>query len=157
MRWLTVLSLLITAGTALAASESDLLPPEEAFVVDARAVDQHTVKVRWIIAEGYYLYRERIAFEIETPGYQLGAPRYPAGKIKEDPYFGRTETYRHQVIIELPIERAAATATALVLIARSQGCADLGVCYPPQERRVTIELPQQSRSRPPGNRVIAAH
>ncbi|KAA3627137.1 MAG: hypothetical protein DWQ09_13755 [Proteobacteria bacterium] len=156
MRWLVAFSTLFATG-AIYAADSDLLPPEQAFVVEAHAADQGTVKARWIIADGYYLYRERISFEIETPGYQLGTPRYPAGKIKEDPFFGRTETYRHQVLIDLPIEHRAAGGATLVLIARSQGCADLGVCYPPQERRVTIELPKQSRWLQPAYRLIAAH
>lgn len=155
MRWLIACLSLFALETTFAASEEDLLPPEQAFVVEARAVDRHTVKARWLIAEGYYLYRERITFETGTHGYRLGEPRYPMGKIKEDPFFGRTETYRHQVIVELPIENLGASGNTLVLIARSQGCADLGVCYPPQERRVTVELPLQNPAGRQADTMIA--
>ncbi len=146
MQWLIAAFLALFAGTSLAASEDELLPPEEAFVVEAHAVDASTVTARWTIAECCYLYRDRMAFEVETPGYRLGEPRYPAGKIKDDPYFGRMETYRHEVVIELPVERLTSSDTDLVLIARSQGCADLGVCYPPQERRISVKLPRPLQS-----------
>lgn len=144
MRWIIAIFVFLFAGVSFAASEDDLLPPEKAFIVEAQLVDQQTIRARWIIAEGYYLYRERIGFDIESPGYQLGIPRYPKGKVKDDPFFGRMETYRHQVTIEIPIERSISQGP-LVLIARSQGCADLGVCYPPQERRVTLNLAGQER------------
>lgn len=159
MRWLIAVSCLLALGTSFAASDEELLPAEQAFVVEARALDASTVAARWIIADGYYLYRDRITFESETPAYRLGTPDYPAGKIKEDPYFGRMETYRHEVVVKLPVERLASSDADLVLIAHSQGCADLGVCYPPQERRIKVHLPlpQHSDSAQPAARNLATN
>ena len=81
------------------------------------------------------MYRERFGFESNTAGITLGEPSYPAGKIKDDPGFGKVETYRKQVSVEIPLIRDAATSSAieLSLKTKAQGCADIGVCYPPQK------------------------
>ncbi|GAB4354123.1 MAG: hypothetical protein Kow006_19640 [Gammaproteobacteria bacterium] len=139
----------LIGGNALAASQDELLPPDVAFVVEVRAIDANTLRARWIIADGYFLYREKISFSTTTPGYRIGEIRFPPGKIKDDPYFGRTETYRHQIMVDIPLQRDAGAPATLTLVARSQGCADLGVCYPPQSRNISIRLPQESRSEKP--------
>ena len=125
-------------GIPAAALEPKLLPNERAFAFSARGVDDRTVEARFVIADGYYLYRDRIKFTIE-PG-TLGEATLPPGKPKEDQFFGKVETYRNQVVIKLPLD-AAAPGRAVTVNAESQGCADLGVCYPPQIQKVTLTLP----------------
>lgn len=126
------------AGVAIAASP-DLLPPERAFALSARGLDSSTVEARFAVADGYYLYREKLRFSIE-PLSLSSAPALPAGIVKEDAFFGRVETYRGEVVVRLSLERPAAGST-VTLKAESQGCADIGVCYPPQMQQVKLALP----------------
>jgi thiol:disulfide interchange protein DsbD len=122
-----------------AALQQELLEPEKAFQFDARVVDATAIEVRYRIADGYYLYRDKFKFDMQPADAAAGAPRIPPGKVKEDPYFGKVETYRGEVRIVLPV-RAVDGAGPLKLVATSQGCADLGVCYVPQEHRAELRL-----------------
>jgi thioredoxin:protein disulfide reductase len=125
--------------TALAA-DAELLPPEQAFRYSARALDSRTLEARFVIADGYYLYRDKFNFAVAPDGAVLGAPELPAGKIKTDQFFGKVETYRGTVVVKLPLGGAAA-GQSVVLTADSQGCADVGVCYPPTRQKLTLALP----------------
>ena len=116
------------------------LPPEKAFRFSARLVDPQTVEARFAIAEGYYLYRDKIHFTVEPAAAGLAVPRLPEGKIKEDQFFGRVETYRGDVVVSLALKDAK-PGQQVVLAAESQGCADIGICYPPTVQRVTLALP----------------
>jgi len=116
------------------------LPPEQAFKLSARMLNAQTILVRYDIVRGYYMYRAKFSFE--APPAQLGAPDLPPGKKKDDPNFGPVETYRDGVEIKVPVQQAVVGATPAVLRlkATSQGCADLGICYPPQEQFVELKL-----------------
>jgi thiol:disulfide interchange protein DsbD len=124
--------------TPPAAAELELLPNERAFAFSARGMSDRNVEVQFVIADGYYLYRDKLRFTV-VPG-AIGPARFPAGKIKEDKFFGRVETYRKQIAIRLPLE-APLPGRTVTVNAESQGCADAGVCYPPQVQKVTIVLP----------------
>jgi thiol:disulfide interchange protein DsbD len=119
-------------------SAAELLEPEKAFAMSARALDARTVEVRFAIADGYYMYRDRFRFAAD-PGSnaQLGAPQLPPGVKTKDQFFGETEIYRRQVAVLLPVEGAQGT---LNLRVTSQGCADIGVCYVPMDSRASIQL-----------------
>ncbi|GIK86020.1 MAG: hypothetical protein BroJett026_15010 [Betaproteobacteria bacterium] len=132
-----VASLVFHVGTASA--EIKLLPPEEAFRYAARAVDGGTVEARFDIADGYYLYRDKLRFAVE-PGPLAGGVALPAGKVKDDEFFGRVETYRDRVLVRIPIAPAA-PGQSVTVQADSQGCADVGVCYPPVSQRITVVVP----------------
>ncbi|MDD3518480.1 MAG: protein-disulfide reductase DsbD [Chromatiales bacterium] len=119
----------------------DLLEPEKAFALDARMQDADTLVAEWQIADGYYLYREKFEFASETAGIRLGEPRIPRGKLKKDEFFGEVETFRGSVRIEIPLLREAGAPTTLALRTVSQGCADIGVCYPPLTQKANLELP----------------
>ena len=83
-----------------APSADDLLEPERAFRFSARALDARTLEVTYRIEPGYYLYREKFKFTIEPAAAgTLAAPRFPAGEIHQDAFFGKTETYRKDVRI----------------------------------------------------------
>jgi thiol:disulfide interchange protein DsbD len=124
-----------------AGSTAELLPPEKAFAMSARALDATGVEVRFAIADGYYMYRERFKFALED-GVQakLGAPQLPKGERKKDEFFGDVETYRKAVRVRIPVERASPEAQTLKLVVTSQGCADVGVCYVPMESKATLRL-----------------
>ena len=141
---LSILLLLPMAG-AHAAGADELLEPDKAFRFSARALDAATVEVRYAIADGYYLYRERFRFVVEPVAVTLGQPQFPKGLIHEDKFFGKQETYRKEVRIRLPVE--AAGAERLKLQVTSQGCADLGVCYVPQVQSADLRLASLGGSR----------
>jgi thiol:disulfide interchange protein DsbD len=97
--------------------------------------------VRFEITKGYYLYRDKFRFAVEPVNVQLGTPVLPKGKEKNDPNFGQVEVYYQEAVIRLPVERNISGILPLTLNITSQGCADIGVCYPPQKQTVSLELP----------------
>jgi thiol:disulfide interchange protein DsbD len=143
---LPLLALLLSFN--LFAQDEELLEPDQAFALSVTAVDATTLQARWDIAEGYYLYRSKFRFSSDTPGITLGEPQFPAGKIKHDEFFGDVEIYRGSVTVTIPVERSANAPGTLALTATSQGCADLGVCYPPQRQQRKVSLPAQSTVAP---------
>src|SRR6266571_1014556 len=139
MRQLLLIVLVLLRVPAVhAAGADELLEPDKAFRFSARALDAATLEVRYAIADGYYLYRERFRFAAEPASVTLGRPQFPKGEIHEDKFFGKQETYRKEVRIRLPLE--AAGAERLKLLVTSQGCADLGVCYVPQVQSAELRL-----------------
>ena len=98
-------------------------------------------KSRFEIAKGYYLYRDKFKFAVDGESVALGSPVFPKGKEKIDENFGKVEVYYKNVAIRLPVERNASGTLPLKLNVTSQGCADAGVCYPPQTQTVSVELP----------------
>jgi thiol:disulfide interchange protein DsbD len=129
------LAFLLTWGglVSSARADDDFLPPEQAFKLSARMLDPHTAVVSYAIADGYYMYRERFKFAAE--GAKLGAAQVPAGKIKFDETFNKdVETYHKGVEIRIPVEGSG----PFTLNVTGQGCADKGLCYPPQDAAVQL-------------------
>jgi len=143
MHRLLLIALLLSS--AHGASADELLEPEKAFRFSARALDAGTAEVRYAIADGYYLYRERFRFAAEPATVTLGQPQFPKGEIHEDRFFGKQETYRKEVRIRLPIESSGADRVKLLVT--SQGCADVGVCYVPQVQSAELRLASAERTR----------
>ena len=123
------------------AQEQELLPPEEAFALSAR-VDGERLIAEYRIAPGYYMYRERFEFAVDSGDApaRFGDAVIPPGKVKHDEFFGEVETYRDQVRIELPLVFDGAPASRLLVKMVSQGCADIGVCYPPLKQALDVDL-----------------
>ena len=141
-RWYIALAAL-ALGVALPSYGQNPLPPDKAFRFSARLLDGQTVEARFAIAEGYYLYRDRIHFVVEPASAGLTVPPLPEGKVKEDQFFGRVETYRGGVVVNLALTDVK-PGQQVVIAAESQGCADIGLCYPPTVQRVTLALPEAS-------------
>lgn len=139
-----LLTATISTTTPAQITPDDLLPVEDAFSLNATAqADQ--VRLTWQIADGYYMYRHAFRVETETDGIVLGELDIPPGEKTFDEFFGETETYRNAVELVVPlIERSNSGMVTLNI--RSQGCADLGVCYPPHRQRIELELPVPARS-----------
>jgi thiol:disulfide interchange protein DsbD len=116
------------------------LSPDKAFLFSAKALDAQTVEARFTIADGYYLYRDKIHFAIDPASGALLTPALPVGKIKQDEFFGRVETYRGSMTVNLAV-RNFTPGKPLVIHAESQGCADIGICYPPTTQTATVALP----------------
>ena len=142
---LLIARLFFLVPAAHAAGADELLEPDKAFGFSARALDAATVEVRYAIADGYYLYRDRFRFAAEPASVTLGQPQFPKGQVHEDKFFGKQETYRKEVRIRLPVE--AAGAERLKLLVTSQGCADVGVCYVPQVQSAELRLASLGGSR----------
>lgn len=152
-RLLWVLAVSAVGVQALAA-DRDLLPPDQAFRLSARLHKPDEVLVRFAVAPGYYLYRDKLAFSVETSAATLGKANLPRGQVKEDEFFGRVEIYRDEVVIRIPV-KAAGGSDRFTLIARSQGCADAGVCYTPQRQQVIVGpgSPERQADAPRGGTV----
>ena len=125
--------------SSVAAAEPKLLEPERAFALSVQPIDEKSVEVRFVIASGYYLYREKMKFSVE-PAVLASTPPLPPGAPKDDPFFGAVETYRDQFAVRLPLAGAGPGLKVTVKV-ESQGCAEAGVCYPPQVQSVTVALP----------------
>lgn len=136
-RWLFTVLLLLTT---LVHGE-EFLDPAVAFRPTVHAIDGQSIEVRFEIAKGYYLYRDKFRFAADPETVQLGTPLLPPGKEKSDETFGKVEVYYHSVSIRLPVERNSSGPLPLTLKVTSQGCADAGVCYPPQQQKLTLQLP----------------
>jgi thiol:disulfide interchange protein DsbD len=133
---LRLLSAFLIACTVLlspARADDDFLPPEQAFKFSARMLDPHTVQVSYAIADGYYMYRER--FKFAAAGAALGEAQVPPGKVKFDETFNKeVETYHHAIAIRIPVQGEG----PFTLTVTGQGCADKGLCYPPQDATVRL-------------------
>ncbi|MGD9095425.1 MAG: protein-disulfide reductase DsbD family protein, partial [Chromatiales bacterium] len=138
-RFLTFLILLL-AAPALFAFDDDFLMPDEAFKPTVTA-DGNTITASWEIAEGYYLYKEKFRFESQTPEVTLGEPGFPPAEmhhgIKPNGEEGEVEVYFNEVSVSIPVKSGSGAADILV---RYQGCAEKGLCYPPQKKTYTLEL-----------------
>jgi thiol:disulfide interchange protein DsbD len=123
-------------------SGDEFLPPELAFKVDARATAPDRIEIIYGVTKGYYLYRNKLKFS--TPANDraaLGQAALPEGETKTDEYFGTQQVYHHDFVAQLPVSRAGATALTLPVKLTWQGCADAGLCYPPQSQVFDITLP----------------
>jgi len=126
------------------------LPPDKAFRFTARLLDARTVEARFRIADGYYLYRDKIHFAVEPATAGLSVPKLPDGTVKEDPFFGHVETYRGEVVVKLALTDPQ-PGQRIVVVAESQGCADIGICYPPTVQRAPVALPEGSMTPVPAS------
>lgn len=124
-----------TLGAASLSNGADFLPVHEAFKLDLVQADAHTIKLRFVATDGYYLYRHRFQFRTEPADIALGTPNIPKGEAKHDEFFGDVEVYHGVLDIELP----RTDARAFTLLVGYQGCADKGLCYPPETERLSID------------------
>jgi thiol:disulfide interchange protein len=144
---LCALLLAVALPAAGAVDETQLLPVDEAFALQARAPARDRIEIDWTIADDYYLYRHRTSVRVVEGGFEAGPLQLPAGKRHVDEFFGEVETYRGRLAAVLP-GTAAGDAGTLVLEVKYQGCADAGVCYPPQTRRLDVALPASGDADP---------
>lgn len=134
--------LLVLAGGTRVAWAQQFLPADQAFSVDAAGAGPSQLDVRLTVAKGTYLYRERLAAQL-TPA-QGGQPvtlewAVPAGEIKHDPNFDKdVEVYHHDVAAKLSVPAGLSGVQRLKLT--YQGCADAGICYPPQNKLFDVQL-----------------
>ena len=123
-------------GASSLNNSSDFLPVREAFKLELRENTADHLTLRFVPADGYYLYRHRFQFRTEPADINLGDAQLPAGEKKHDEYFGDVEVYHG--IIDVMLPRPATAQGPFTLVVTYQGCADKGLCYPPETERLSI-------------------
>jgi len=125
-------------------ADREFLPPTEAFRVSATALAADRIRVSFMVAPGYYLYQKRLkaALEGAPAGVTLTPVTWPAGSAHNDEYFGQQTVYPESFEAELVVQRGTTTGALTVgLVIGLQGCAEAGLCYPPDTRHITVALP----------------
>jgi thiol:disulfide interchange protein DsbD len=143
MRFLASLLLVcLGVGTTTAQAEEYVpLPVEQVFQVGAIASAPDRIEVIFQVRPGHYLYRGKLLFKADGQPAALGTPDIPAGEKKSDQFFGEQEVYHHDLVVKLPVSRASKEPLTLLLEVGYQGCADAGLCYPPQRKKLEVEMP----------------
>jgi len=116
-------------------NSADFLPVREAFQLSLVESTPQSITLRFVATEGYYLYRHRFQFRADPADVGLGAAQLPDGEKKHDEYFGDVEVYHGILDVVLP----RADQRAFTLAVTYQGCADKGLCYPPETERLSID------------------
>ncbi len=142
---LLLLSTLLFAPATLAVDEKDLLPIDQAFVLSAKVIARDKIEFTWKIAPGYYLYKHRMGVSSVDGKFKTNALQLPEGAHKKDQFFGDVQTYRN-TIVGIQTGTAADDATRVSFLVKYQGCADLGVCYPPHKKTITLALPAATQT-----------
>ncbi len=122
-----------------AKSDADFLLADQAFVLSAESGSRDRVRLRWDIADDYYLYRDKVTVKTAATDVQLGSVSIPGGEQKHDEYFGEQVVFHEQMLADVAVT-AAAGVTEVPLEITYQGCADAGLCYPPIKKTVVVKL-----------------
>lgn len=125
-----------TLGGAAIDNSKDFLPVRQAFQLNLIDTSPESIKLQFVATEGYYLYRHRFQFRTEPADIGLGAAQLPDGEKKHDEYFGDVEVYHGILDVNLP--RKSGDTRPFTLVVTYQGCADKGLCYPPETERLSI-------------------
>jgi thiol:disulfide interchange protein DsbD len=140
LRRIGLILLTLFSFSVSAVDIKDILPPEQAFKLSATAHAADRVELEMLIAPGYHLYRDKFKFQSKTESIQLGPIDLPAGRVEHDSVFGDMSVYRDALKISVPLINPQ-QQKQLGLLVKYQGCADIGVCYPPQKVLLELNLP----------------
>lgn len=120
-------------------NSNDFLPVHQAFRLELTGSTPEAVELRFIAAEGYYLYRHTLSFSAEPDSIGIQPAQLPPGQRKTDEFFGEVDVYYGILDIRVPISNPGNQPFKLNV--RYQGCADKGLCYPPETRTFDIGDP----------------
>jgi len=140
---------LSTTATRVLALESlfgdgpEPLPVEEAFAPELSNVSADQLQISFTIADGYYLYQKKMSFESDDSAVILGAPVFGKALIQEDDYFGKSKVFRDTTSMSVPLTNTSAKSEFVIAVG-FQGCADMGLCYPPTKTEFKVALPAQT-------------
>ena len=127
------------AAKSLFGEQADILSAEQAFIPSVTAGKGSSAEVTFTIADGYYLYRDKLSFSSADNGVTIGDPTLPPSQVIDDEFFGQMHTYRNTATVTLPIERADNLRDINITVG-FQGCADIGLCYPPVTQILQVQL-----------------
>ena len=123
-------------------SQDRILEADQAFQLTVSAPDPLTLEARWIIAPGYYLYRDKFRLSLpDAQGIAITGMTLPPGELKNDPYFGPQQVFHGEAVVVARLQRELSGAHTAQMKADYQGCAEIGVCYPPLSQTVSVALP----------------
>ncbi len=129
----------LSYGIIAVAQDDEPLRPADAYRY-AVADTGDAIEIDWSIEDGYYLYREKMSFESSTAAVVLGEPEMPEGLEHEDEFFGKQQIYRGNFFVRVPFTINGDRPDSMEFVLKSQGCADMGLCYPPQTWREEVKL-----------------
>ena len=115
------------------------LAAEKAFGVEISSRDKQTLLASFRVAPGYYLYRKKINFTVSNGNGLISELRFPQGEIKNDPNFGKLEVYHQSFQVEIRLDQTD-PVKPVILEAVYQGCSEQGLCYPPINQTLTVDL-----------------
>ncbi|MDP2695457.1 MAG: protein-disulfide reductase DsbD [Gallionella sp.] len=121
--------------------QPNFLPPDQAFGLQVTVRDAHTLQASFNVTPGYYLYRDKIKFEVKDGAAKIRAVTLPRGEMKQDPSFGKTEVFHRSFQAEITLNRPNDAANGITLDATYMGCSDEGLCYPPIKKAIVLTLP----------------
>ncbi|MBN6739693.1 protein-disulfide reductase DsbD [Acidithiobacillus sp. MC6.1] len=124
------------------------LAPDQAFRFEASLRGHDQLQLRWNVAPGYHLYRDRIKFSVTPDSIILGHYTLPTGMMLNDPAFGKVRVLEGQNTLTVPFTIQGTAPAFIELKATYQGCANAGVCYPEQAKTIRLALPQQAMASP---------
>jgi thiol:disulfide interchange protein DsbD len=122
-----------------AKSDADFLPVDQAFVLTASSPARDRLRLHWVIADDYYLYRDKVVVTTTAADVQLGKPSIPGGETQHDEYFGEQVVFHGEMVADVGVS-AAAGVTEVPIEVTYQGCADAGLCYPPTKKTFVVTL-----------------
>lgn len=129
-----LLTLAPAAGEEFSTTPS-FLPVHEAFKVSAIGTPD-AIQVYLVAAPGYYFYKSKLSFSVAGTGVTAGSALLPAGELKTDPYFGDVLVYHGTASARVPVENHG--AGGFIVRVGFQGCAEKGLCYPPDFKDIQI-------------------
>ena len=126
---------------SLGGAEDDILDPDDAFKI-SYDTQPGLFKVNWEIADGHYLYRDKMQVTTEEPGINSNSLIMPQGDAKDDPIFNKTlYVFHNNVEIALPYQYNNSGDKEATFKVKYQGCSEIsGICYPPQTKKFTVKL-----------------
>ena len=150
---LILLFFLFLLCTGFSNTQQELLSVDQAFPysvsIDHSDAQSTTLNVEWNIADGYYLYQKKFSFKTPDSNIKFGDPVFPDSKVMQDEFFGEVKIHRGLTQIRIPVESSSTPPSRLDLEIGFQGCADIGICYPPQTQRVSTAWPNAPQNQSP--------
>ena len=123
------------------AKQPNFLPPDQAFALQVTVRDARTLQASFNVTPGYYLYHDKIRFEVKDGAAKILAVNLPRGEMKQDPSFGNVEVFHRSFQAEITLDRPFDAATGMTLSAVYMGCSEEGLCYPPINKTIQLDLP----------------
>ena len=123
------------------AKQPNFLPPDQAFALQVTVRDARTLQASFNVTPGYYLYHDKIRFEVKDGAAKILAVNLPRGEMKQDPSFGNVEVFHRSFQAEITLDRPVDVATGMTLSAVYMGCSEEGLCYPPINKTIQLDLP----------------
>lgn len=128
-------------------NQDDILDVDEAFKLSTETTASSFI-ANFQIAEGHYLYRDKVKITVDDTDVQAGALQLPAGDSKDDPIFNQIlYVFHHDIKAVLPFRYMGNGDKDVVFKIQYQGCSEIaGICYPPQTKTITTILSAASAS-----------